>query len=270
MSVTEIAEHYSYDIAYEQRFADLVARDNLAKVNRESAQILIPDSFYARYGKRILDIIISSLALIITAPINLILMVGTFFDVGRPLFFQQLRTGRGGTPFIFSKFRNMTNARNDKGELLPPDQRITKWGYFVRESSLDELLNFWYIFNGKMSVIGPRPLPVSYRNRFSNRHFARHLVRPGLECPLHDPDMGEMTWENRFENDIWYVQHVSLKTDLKLFFLLVRETLWGSRRSQRGGGKTSTFIGYFDDGHVMDSEHIPEKYYREVFDGTSS
>ncbi len=270
MSATETAKHYSYDQAYEQKFADLAAKDNLETVNRESEPIRVPDTFYVRHGKRLIDIVVSSLALILTAPVNLILMIGTFFDVGRPLLFRQQRIGKDGKTFAFSKFRNMTNECNEKGELLPSDQRITKWGYFVRKSSMDELLNFWYVFTGKMSVIGPRPLPVVYLNRFSKRHFARHLVRPGLECPLHDPDTDEMTWDSRFENDVWYVQNVSFKTDVKLFILLVKEALWGSRRNRRGGGKSSTFIGYFPDGHVMDSEHIPEKYYREVLEGASS
>lgn len=245
--------------------AHLIAMDNLEVVNKDQTPIEVPDTFYTRYGKRILDVFISIIALVVTAPINLVLLIGTLIDVGTPVFFRQRRLGKGKKSFVLVKFRNMTNEKNEDGVLLAPEQRVTKWGCFVRKTSLDELLNFWYILKGDMSVIGPRPLTDEYFDRYSARHDARHLVRPGLECPLHDSNMTGMTWENRFENDVWYVEHISFKTDVKLFFLLIKEVLEGA--DKRGNGSNGTFMGYDENGRVIDSDHIPEKYYRMVLEG---
>lgn len=247
--------------AVRKELTRLVAQDTLAQVNALKQGVQPPQTFYTRYGKRMIDIVVSLLALIVTLPINLIIGLITFFDVGRPLLFAQKRMGRGETPFHLYKFRNMTNATNEQGFLLPANERVTRWGKFVRKTSLDELLNFWSIFKGDMSLIGPRPLPLSYRGRFSDYHNSRHTVRPGLDCPLHDPGMGYMTWENRLENDVWYVQHVSFKTDVQLVMLLVRETLGGKEKNARAvGGSEGSFIGYDADGRVMDSYHIPQHY----------
>ena len=150
--------------------------------------------------------------------------------------------------------------KNENGVLLRADKRVTKWGKFVRKTSLDELLNFLNVFSGDMSIIGPRPLPVDYKGRFNKYHELRHSVKPGLDCPLRDPSQRKI-WQNRLDNDAWYAQNISLKTDLQLIWLLVRETLFAKDRAIRGEGvNEGSFIGYFDDGRVMDSYHIPEKY----------
>ena len=142
--------------------------------------------------------------------------------------------------------------------------RVSKWGKFVRSTSLDELLNFINIFTGDMSIIGPRPLPMVYQGRFNKYHEVRHSVKPGLDCPLRDPKK-IMTWENRLENDVWYAEHVSFITDIKLILLLFKETLFGKDKETRAEGfGEGTFMGYFEDGTVMDSNHIPEKYYEEL------
>lgn len=244
---------------------DKVYRDNSVRSNQFYPTPYQKSNFYARYGKRIIDILLSGLAILASLPINLIIAIITYFDVGMPIFFKQIRMGKNGKNFIMVKFRNMTNEKDENGVLLRADKRVTKWGRFVRSSSLDELLNFYNIFKGDMSIIGPRPLPVFYKGSFNDYHEFRHSVKPGLDCPLRDPGK-IMSWANRLENDVWYAQNVSFSTDLKLIWLLVQETLFGKGKESRGTGvNEGTFIGYFEDGTVMDSNNIPEKYWPERF-----
>ena len=246
--------------------AELVALDTLEAVNSACDPVYFTPSFYTKYGKRALDVIISLPASVVFAPINLVLLVGTYIDVGAPILFFQRRIGKDLKMFNLGKFRNMNNERDANGILLPASERVTKWGSFVRKHSLDELLNFYYVLAGKMSIIGPRPMPDEYLPRFNRRHIQRHVIRPGLECPLHSAEYVDgMTWQNRFENDIWYVEHVSLKTDAKMLMLLFEDALFGKRREQRGKAEVGTFIGYDANGNVIVSSHIPKKYYDEIY-----
>lgn len=255
----------------QKQLADMLQRDNRAAADRGREKILPPKGVYVCGIKRLLDIVIAAAALLITLPINAVLAVITYFDVGRPILFRQERLGKDGAAFYLCKFRNMTNETDENGNLLPADKRITRWGSVARALSLDELLNFWSILKGDMSLIGPRPLPVVYRGRFSDYHNARHLVRPGLDCPLHRPDMGYMTWENRLENDVWYVQNISFRTDVRLFLLLIREVICGKEKADRGaGGREGTFMGYFPDGKVMNSFQIPREYYERTIKETDT
>ena len=243
----------------------LIAADTLAKTNAGCRKVCVTDSFYARYGKRLLDICISLPAVILTLPINLIIGIITLFDVGLPLFYAQDRIGRNGRLFKLVKFRNMTNECDEHGVILPADERITKWGNFARRTSLDELLNFVSVLKGDMALIGPRPLPKVYMGRFNDTHEARHSVRPGLECPLHDDAMQYMTWQNRLDNDAWYVENISLSTDFKLLLRLFKMAFGGDDKAARGqGGSEGTFMGYDFDGRVMDSKHIPDEYYERM------
>jgi len=245
--------------------AGKVKNDNLENSNQFYPSPIKIDSFYTKYGKRIFDIVLSGGAILISLPVNLIIGTVTYFDVGTPIFFKQKRMGKGGKLFTMVKFRNMTNEKDENGVLLRADLRVTKWGKFVRSTSLDELLNFLNVFKGDMSIIGPRPLPEVYRGRFNKYHEIRHSVKPGLDCPLRNPK-AIMTWENRLENDAWYAQNISFRTDIKLIWLLVQETLFGKDKETRGEGfNEGTFIGYFEDGKVMDSNHIPESYRPERF-----
>ncbi|MBR3469131.1 MAG: sugar transferase [Lachnospiraceae bacterium] len=223
-------------------------------------EIQLPNTFYVKYGKRLLDILLSGLACIVVFPFNLIIGIITFFDVGSPIFFRQVRVGRNGRFFSLIKFRNMTNETNEQGVLLPPEQRVTKWGKFVRKTSLDELLNFWSILKGDMSIIGPRPLPEKYAIRFSKYHQQRHLVRPGLECPFHECKLAKLGWQGRFENDIWYVEHLSFLTDVKMSCLLVKKVFSKAERGESANGETREFMGYKEDGTVMSAREIPRKY----------
>lgn len=180
------------------------------------------ETFYTRFGKRLLDIVLAITGIVVFLPVNLILMICTYFDVGRPIIFKQERPGKGGKLFTIYKFRNMTNQTDEGGVLLDPELRVTKFGRFVRLTSLDELLQFWNILKGDMSVIGPRPLLKEYLLVYMPWEACRLKVRPGLELPTPKPSDHYWTWQSRFENDIWYVQNISFRTDVWLFFRLIQ------------------------------------------------
>ncbi len=253
----------------EQRLSDAqraTIAEHLARDNRAHASAIAPavhprNTIYTRYVKRLFDIVISAFALVITSPINLVLAIATFFDVGRPLLFHQTRTGKDGEPFHITKFRNMTNETDVHGVLLPPKERITRWGRFVRKTSLDELLNFWSIFKGDMSLIGPRPLIEKYLPRYSDRHMMRHAVRPGLECPILDESIKELSgWNQRLENDAWYVEHVSFAVDAKMIAALVRMVFDRKQTKSRSLAQRGSFMGYDKNGHAIDQTEIPLEY----------
>ena len=258
------------ELTLEQRWdlADYLAKENLPKVNKICEVIQPADSIYAKYIKRLIDIVFSLICILLTLPVNLIIGIVTYFDVGRPIFFKQTRIGRNGNWFTIIKFRNMRNTRDERGELLPASQRVTKFGKFVRKTSLDELLNFWYVFKGDMSIIGPRPLLNEYVDRYSDRHKQRLAVRPGLECPPRDLKTPVRTWEDQFENDIWYVENLSFKTDILMCIRLVQfafdKKSTEARASISGKG---IFMGYSEDGHAINLDQIPddivERWYAE-------
>lgn len=237
-----------------------LAKDRLSHVNRIQKAAVPATTFYGRYIKRILDVIIASIALALTLPINAVIAVVTFFDVGSPVFFRQKRIGRNGDTFTIVKFRNMRDTYDLKGDLLPPEQRVTKWGKFVRKTSLDELLNFWSILKGDMSLIGPRPLPPIYLDRYSERHRARLTVKPGLECPPRIASDNIWSWDDQFENDIWYVENLSFKTDCRMLVNLVRFALNSNNASARAVASRGSFMGYDMNGAAIDDAQIPQVY----------
>ena len=243
--------------------AKMAARDNLKRVNEQSRPVHPRNSFYAAHLKRIIDLIIVIPVFTALLPINLVLGIITFFDVGHPVFFKQKRTGKDGKTFDLVKFRNMTNAKDEFGNLLPPSQRVTKWGKFVRKYSLDELLNFWSILKGDMTIIGPRPLPSSFDERYSNRHKMRTAVKPGLECPSLEYNGKVRLYQEQFENDIWYVEHISFLTDIKLTIALFRMVLDSKERGDHAEVGGGDFVGYDENGVAFSMRRIPKKYEDE-------
>ena len=239
--------------------AQMVA-GNRKIANEHSVPVHPRKSFYAKYIKRIIDLIIVIPVFLILLPINLIIGIVTFFDVGSPIFFKQKRTGKDGKPFNLVKFRNMTNDKDVFGNLLPPSQRVTKWGAFVRKYSLDELLNFWSILKGDMTIIGPRPLPSSFDERYSDRHKMRTVVKPGLECPSVDAKTSVRLYQEQFENDIWYVENISFVTDVKMIIALVKLVFNSKERGDHATVGGGDFVGYDDDGIAFSMRRIPQKY----------
>lgn len=255
------------------KVADYMAEDRLPEINKNLEPVAVKDTLYTRYIKRLLDIIFSLVACVITLPINLVIGVITIFDVGRPIFFKQERLGKDGKVFQIIKFRNMRNTKDERGELLPASQRVTKFGKIVRKTSMDELFNFWSILKGDMSLIGPRPLVPEYYHRFNDRHVKRLAVRPGLECPPRSLSDHVWTWQEQFENDIWYVEHVSFLTDCKMIYNLVRFALDRKSTNARAVASRGTFMGYDWEGNAINMEAVPQEYIDRVtseMNGTES
>jgi len=181
-------------------------------------------NFYTRYGKRALDIVLSGGALVVLSPL---LGAVTVFELkfhGKPVLYHTMRPGKNGNPFKLYKFRSMTNAAGHDGKLLPDKDRLTKFGKFIRRTSIDELPELFNILKGDMSIIGPRPLLMEYLRLYSPRHNMRHYVRPGLACAhIHKKQGDTWTWSDQFENDIWYVENLSFITDVKELIAIFRE-----------------------------------------------
>lgn len=184
-------------------------------------------SFYTVVIKRFLDIILSGIAILILSPLLLILSILEVFYQGFPILFSQERPGLHGEIFKVYKFRSMNNKKDENGELLPGNQRVTRFGRFIRRFSLDELPELFCIFTGKMSIIGPRPLLVEYLPLYTKRHMMRHEVRPGFACVSLKP-LKTWTWNDQFENDIWYVENCSFIIDMKMVFAVAREAIVGA------------------------------------------
>lgn len=238
----------------EERVAEMLREKNLKHTNEISPSVHPKNTFYTRHGKRVLDVLISFPVFVILLPFNMVFGVLTFFDVGLPILFRQTRVGKDGKTFIMVKFRNMNEKKDKDGKLLPPKDRVTKFGKIMRKFSLDELLNFWSVLKGDMSIIGPRPLPVFIYDRMSERHKMRTAVRPGLECPrVIELDYEDTCkYQRTYENDIWYVEHVSFLQDIRMVFLLVKMVFtFGRREEQAVGDGVSYFVGYDEDGHAM-------------------
>ena len=181
-------------------------------------------TFYNRYVKRVLDFLISLFALILLSPILLIMAILELIFHGRPVLYASDRPGKDGKIFRMYKFRSMTNQTDENGKLLPEEKRLTGFGRFIRRTSLDELPELFNILKGDMSIIGPRPLLVEYLKLYNPKHAQRHLVRPGLACFRIIPsDSKTWTWREQFDNDIWYIEHISFMTDVKMLFAIVKK-----------------------------------------------
>ena len=173
---------------------------------------------YARYIKRLLDFILSLIALVILSPILLgFIVIGAIKMGGNP-FFTQERPGKGGKVFKLIKFRTMTNKKDADGNLLPDDQRLTSYGKFLRSTSVDELLELINILKGDMSIIGPRPLLVKYLPLYNDFQKHRHDVRPGLTGYAQVNGRNSISWEERFKLDVDYVQNITFMGDVKIIF----------------------------------------------------
>ena len=180
---------------------------------------------YKRYMKRCLDFMLSLCGIIVLSPVLIILAVLVRVKLGSPILFHQERPGKDEKIFTLCKFRNMTDARDEKGELLPDSVRLTKFGKFLRATSLDELPELFNILRGDMSIIGPRPLLVSYLPYYTERERLRHSVRPGLTGLAQVSGRNFLDWDRRFQKDVEYVEHLTFGMDLKVLWLTVQTVL---------------------------------------------
>ena len=180
---------------------------------------------YAKYIKRMLDAALSFCALLVLSPVLLVLTIlGAIMMKGNP-FFTQLRPGKDEKIFRLIKFRTMTCEKDQNGNLLPDEQRLNKYGKFLRSTSLDELPELINILLGHMSIVGPRPLLVSYLPFYNEQEKHRHDVRPGLTGLAQVNGRNNLTWEEKFAYDLEYVNHISLKTDLGVIFTTIGKVL---------------------------------------------
>lgn len=166
--------------------------------------------------KRSVDVFGALVGLILLSPLFLVVSVLVRWRLGAPVLFRQERLGRDERPFSLIKFRTMTDARGEDGALLPDAERLTSLGRRLRAASLDELPELWNVIRGDMSLVGPRPLPVHYRERFMSHERARHLVRPGITGWSQVQGRNTVDWDERLAMDVWYVMHRSLRLDLRI------------------------------------------------------
>ncbi len=180
---------------------------------------------YKRCVKRCLDFLLSLCGIIVLSPVLLVLSVLVRVKLGSPVLFRQERPGRNEKIFTLCKFRTMTDERDENGELLPDHMRLTRFGKFLRSSSLDELPELFNILKGDMSIVGPRPLLVSYLPYYSEEEKKRHNVRPGLTGLAQVSGRNFIDWDRRLEKDVEYVDHLSFAMDCRVLWLTVRTVL---------------------------------------------
>lgn len=171
--------------------------------------------------KRGIDIVVSLLGLTLGAPVLLLVALLVWLTMGRPILFTQVRPGLHGKPFRMYKFRTMRNAFDPDGRPLPDEQRLTPFGRFLRATSLDELPELWNVLRGEMSLVGPRPLLMQYLERYTPEQRRRHEVRPGITGWAQVNGRNAISWEQKFEYDVWYVDNYSFWLDMKILALTV-------------------------------------------------
>jgi lipopolysaccharide/colanic/teichoic acid biosynthesis glycosyltransferase len=197
-----------------------------------------------RWAKRWIDIILSSVLLVLLSPLMGAIALLVWWKLGRPVLFRQVRPGLHGKPFVMYKFRTMTNERDAEGNLLPDDKRLTPFGKWLREFSLDELPELFNVLKGDMSLVGPRPLLMQYLDRYTPEQARRHEVKPGITGWAQVNGRNILSWEEKFQMDVWYVDNWSLWLDIKILW----RTLWVALRHE----------GIHAEGHATMPEFLGE------------
>lgn len=199
---------------------------------------------YKHFFKRIFDFVISLCALIVLSPLLIIVTVWLHFaNKGAGAFFFQERPGKHGIIFKVIKFKTMTDERGADGNLLPDDVRLTKVGKFVRSTSIDELPQLMNVLKGEMALIGPRPLLVKYLPLYSKEQSRRHEVRPGISGWAQCHGRNAISWQQKFEYDVWYVDHCSFQTDMKVIYFTIKTVVCRSGISHKGSATMEQFNG---------------------------
>ncbi|MGI6726988.1 MAG: sugar transferase [Anaerovoracaceae bacterium] len=193
------------------------------EVRSNTVQLVNNGGVYRKFIKRPMDFILSLCAIIVLAPVLLIIAIMVRVKLGSPVLFKQKRPGLNEKIFTLYKFRTMTDKRDENGELLPDEIRLTRFGKLLRSTSLDELPELFNIINGDMSVVGPRPLLIEYLPLYNNHQKRRHEVRPGLSGHAQVNGRNAISWEDKFELDVEYVENVSFIGDWKIIFLTLKK-----------------------------------------------
>lgn len=200
-------------------------------------------TLYRRWGKRAFDLAVVVPLGVALLPLGLVMAGVVWWRLGSPVLFRHSRPGRGGEPFTLLKLRTMRDLRDEGGELLPDEERLTPFGRFLRKTSLDELPELWNVLRGEMSLVGPRPLLLEYLPRYTGEQARRHEVLPGITGWAQIHGRNELSWEEKFDLDVWYVDHLSFGLDLRI---LLRTPLAVVRRqgiSARGHATMPEFRG---------------------------
>jgi lipopolysaccharide/colanic/teichoic acid biosynthesis glycosyltransferase len=200
-------------------------------------------SLYERFGKRLFDLLAAVPLLILISPLMLLLGLCSLLFLGRPVFFKQERPGYREKRFTIYKFRTMHDGVDSHGDPLPDERRLTRFGSVLRQTSLDELPEFWNVLRGDMSLVGPRPLLPQYLSRYTAFQRRRHEVRPGITGWAQVNGRNSLTWEQKFELDVWYVDHRSLWLDAKILWMTVLQVLRRDGISQAGHATMPEFLG---------------------------
>ena len=201
-------------------------------------------NLYRDYIKRMLGFLIALTALICLSPLLLVVTIWLHFaNKGAGAFFVQERPGKNGKIFKIIKFKTMTDERDDDGKLLPDEVRLARVGRFVRSTSIDELPQLFNVLVGDMALIGPRPLLVQYLSRYSPEQARRHEVRPGITGWAQCNGRNAISWAEKFKLDVWYVDHCTFMTDLKILFITIRKVLIHDGISQQGKATMDEFRG---------------------------
>jgi sugar transferase EpsL len=198
---------------------------------------------YRRFFKAAIDRIVASAAAVVLSPLIFALAIVIRSRLGQPVLFRQTRIGLNEQSFEFLKFRTMTDERDELGELLPDERRLTSLGHFLRSTSLDELPQLWNVIRGEMSLIGPRPLLPQYLPRYSAFQRRRHEVKPGITGWAQIHGRNDISWERRFKLDVWYVENWSFSVDLRILMLTLLKVFKREGISQGGHATMPEFRG---------------------------
>lgn len=193
--------------------------------------------------KRLLDIIIASIALILLSPLYFYVAYKVKKNLGSPVLFRQVRPGLHGKPFEMIKFRSMKDAVDAQGNLLPDSERLTPFGKMLRSSSLDEMPELWNVIKGDMSIVGPRPLLMEYLPLYNEEQAKRHLVRPGMTGHAQVNGRNAISWEEKFKLDTWYVENQSVWLDFKIMLKTVKKVLAKDDINEAGEATMTKFTG---------------------------
>lgn len=198
---------------------------------------------YRLFGKRLFDLAVAVPAIVFLTPVILVIAALVRLRLGTPVFFRQERPGKNGRPFRIIKFRTMTDARDSAYQLLPDAERLTRFGRFLRATSLDELPELWNVVRGEMSLVGPRPLRMEYLPRYSPEQARRHDVLPGITGWAQIHGRNAITWEEKFRHDVWYVDNVSFCLDLHILAKTVGKILRREGITAEGDATMPEFMG---------------------------
>lgn len=200
---------------------------------------------YRLYIKRLLDVFLSLFFLIIACPVIVLFSVLLFFvNKNSGVFFFQERPGKNGKIFRVIKFKTMTDARDNKGNFLPDEQRLTRFGKFVRSTSIDELPQLVNVLKGDMSIVGPRPLMIKYLNLYSAEQARRHEIRPGITGWAQINGRNSISWQEKFKLDVWYVDNYSFLVDVKILFMSIRGVFLRKDINSSNNATMEDFNGY--------------------------